>query len=283
MPKLEIEQFPCLSDNFGVLLHDAEAGVTASIDAPDAEEILKRLAAKGWRLTHLLITHHHKDHTGGNLRLKEATGCTVIGPLAEADRVPGIDRGVREGDTIAFGGFEVRVLETPGHTLGHVSYWIPAAKVAFVGDTLFAMGAGRVFEGNAEMMWNSLKKLMGLPRDTEIYCGHEYTAANARFALTVDPDNAALRQRARGGRAPARQRRGDAADAARQGARDQPLPARRQRRDSAENLGCPSRPTGRSSPRSASARTKPDAAAGVETSRPATREQLQTAVDGMVI
>jgi hydroxyacylglutathione hydrolase len=197
MPKLEIEQFSCLSDNFGVLLHDAEAGVTASIDAPDAEEILKRLAAKGWNLTHLLITHHHKDHTGGNLRLKEATGCTVIGPLAEADRVPGIDRGVSEGDTIAFGNFEVRVLETPGHTLGHISYWIPAAKVAFVGDTLFAMGAGRVFEGNAEMMWSSLKKLMGLPRDTLIYCGHEYTANNARFALTVDPDNAALRERAK--------------------------------------------------------------------------------------
>jgi hydroxyacylglutathione hydrolase len=196
MPKLEIEQFPCLSDNYAVLLHDAEAGVTASIDAPDADQILKHLDAKGWRLTHLLITHHHKDHTGGNLRLKEATGCTVIGPLTEADRVPGIDRGVREGDTIAFGGFEVRVLETPGHTLGHVSYWIPSAKVAFVGDTLFAMGAGRVFEGNAEMMWNSLKKIMGLPRDTEIYCGHEYTAANARFALTVDPDNAALRKRA---------------------------------------------------------------------------------------
>jgi hydroxyacylglutathione hydrolase len=197
MPKLEIEQFACLSDNYGVLIHDAEAGVTASIDAPDADQILERLRAKGWRLTHLLITHHHGDHTGGNLRLKAATKCTVIGPQAEADRIPGLDRGVREGDTIPFGAFEIRVLETPGHTVGHVAYWIPDARVVFVGDTLFAMGAGRIFEGSAEMMWNSLKKLMALPPDTEIYCGHEYTAANARFALTVDPENAALQTRAK--------------------------------------------------------------------------------------
>jgi hydroxyacylglutathione hydrolase len=197
MPKLDIEQFPCLSDNYAVLIHDEEAGVTASIDAPDAAAILKRLKAKGWRLTHLLITHHHGDHTGGNLELKQATGCTIIGPQAEADRIPGLDRGVAEGDTIAFGGFGIRVLETPGHTIGHVAYWIPEARVAFVGDTLFAMGAGRVFEGNAEMMWKSLEKLMQLPRDTEIYCGHEYTASNARFALTVDPENLALQNRAK--------------------------------------------------------------------------------------
>lgn len=197
MPKLDIEQFDCLPDNYAVLIHDEETGATASIDAPDADAILDRLKAKGWMLTHLLITHHHGDHTGGNLRLKEATGCTIIGPESEAERIPGIDRGVGEGDTIAFGAFEIRVLDTPGHTLGHVTYWIPEAHAAFVGDTLFAMGAGRVFEGNAEMMWGSLKKIMELPRDTEIYCGHEYTAANARFALTVDPDNAALQNRAK--------------------------------------------------------------------------------------
>ena len=197
MPKLEILQFACLTDNYGVLIHDAQAGVTASIDAPDAGEILGRLRAKGWRLTHLLITHHHGDHTGGNLQLKQATGCKIIGPAAEAERIPGIDEAVSEGDTIPFGNFPVRVIETPGHTIGHVTYWIPEAHVAFAGDTLFAMGAGRVFEGNAEIMWSSLQKLMQLPRDTEIYCGHEYTVANARFALTVDPDNLALQNRAK--------------------------------------------------------------------------------------
>jgi hydroxyacylglutathione hydrolase len=197
MPKLEIEQFACLSDNYGVLIHDPEAGVTASIDAPDAKAILARLEAKGWKLTHLLITHHHSDHTGGNLQLKEATGCTIIGPKGEAERIPGIDVEVAEGDTIQFGSFEVKVIETPGHTLGHVAYFIPAAKVVFVGDTMFAMGAGRIFEGNAEMMWKSLQKLSRLPRDTEIYCGHEYTQSNAAFALTLEPDNPALVNRAK--------------------------------------------------------------------------------------
>ena len=135
------------------------------------------------------------DHTGGNLQLKEATGCTIIGPKAEAERIPGIDREVSEGDVITFGGFEIRVLDTPGHTVGHVTYWIPAARVAFTGDTLFAMGAGRIFEGNAEMMWRSLKKLMQLPRDTEIYCGHEYTEKNLQFALTLEPNNKKLAEK----------------------------------------------------------------------------------------
>lgn len=196
MPKLEIEQFPCLSDNYAVLIHDPGTGLTASIDAPDARAILKRLEEKGWTLTHLLVTHHHGDHTGGNLKLKEATGCTVIGPKEEADRIPGIDVEVAEGDVIGFGDFEIKVIETPGHTIGHVAYWIPEAKVAFVGDTLFAMGAGRIFEGNAETMWRSLQKLMRLPPDTEIYCGHEYTQANAAFALTLEPENQALVNRA---------------------------------------------------------------------------------------
>jgi hydroxyacylglutathione hydrolase len=196
MPKLEIEQFPCLSDNYAVLLHDSETNLTACVDAPDAGEILKHLRDKGWQLDDLLITHHHADHTQGVLQIKQATACTVIGPQAEADRIPGIDRGVSEGDTIPFGDFEISVIETPGHTLGHVAYWIPSANVVFVGDTLFSMGSGRVFEGNAEMMWGSLKKLMALPRETEIYCGHEYTAANARFALTLEPDNSALHARA---------------------------------------------------------------------------------------
>lgn len=197
MSKLEIEQFACLTDNYAVLIHDEEAGVTASIDAPDADAILARLEEKGWKLTHLLVTHHHADHTGGNLALKEATGCTVIGPAGEAERIPGLDQAVGEGDIVTFGNFEIKVLETPGHTIGHIAYWIPEARVAFVGDTMFAMGAGRIFEGNAEMMWKSLQKLMELPPNTEIYCGHEYTVANARFALTVDPENLALQNRAK--------------------------------------------------------------------------------------
>lgn len=197
MPKLEIEQFNCLSDNFGVLIHDAEAGVTASIDAPDADVILAHLAAKGWTLTHLFITHRHNDHIGGIVRLKEVTGCTVIGPNDEAGRIPGIDVEVHGGDTVPFGSFEVEVLETPGHTNEHVTYYIPAAKVAFVGDTLFSLGAGRIFEGTAQTMWTSVQKIAQLPADTEIYCGHEYTQANARFALTLEPDNAALIARAK--------------------------------------------------------------------------------------
>jgi len=197
MPKLEIEQFLCLSDNYGVLIHDPEAEVTAAIDAPDAKTILAQLEAKGWTLTHLFVTHHHGDHTGGNLALKEATGCTIYGPAAEAERIPGIDVEVTDGDVIRFGDFDVKVIETPGHTIGHIAYWIPDAKVAFVGDTLFALGAGRVFEGTAEVMWRSLQKLMRLPPDTEIYCGHEYTQANARFALTLEPDNLALVNRAK--------------------------------------------------------------------------------------
>ena len=197
MPALDILQFASRSDNYGVLIHDEASEVTAAIDAPDADPILANLEEKGWRLTHLLITHHHADHTAGNVRLKEATGCNVIGPKAESDRIPGIDRGVCEDDTLAFGAFEIRVIETPGHTIGHITYWIPAASVAFVGDTLFAMGCGRIFEGNAEVMWGSLKKLMALPPETTIYCGHEYTAANAKFALTIDPENAALQKRAK--------------------------------------------------------------------------------------
>lgn len=195
MVRLEIHQFPCLDDNYGVLVHDPEAKVTASIDAPEDDEIGAALASKGWTLSHILTTHHHHDHTGGNLALKAQTGCDVIGPRQEAARIPGIDRAVGEGETIALGGFQVHVIETPGHTSGAVSYWIPTAGVVFCGDTLFAMGCGRLFEGTPQMMWRSLKKLMDLPPATRIYCGHEYTLANARFALSIDPDNPALIER----------------------------------------------------------------------------------------
>jgi hydroxyacylglutathione hydrolase len=197
MAKLDIHQFPCLSDNYGVLIRDAEAGVTAAIDAPDANQVAAALKEKGWRLTHILTTHHHGDHTAGNLALKADTKCTIIGPRGEAAKVPGIDKQVGEGDTFKFGSFEVRVLDTPGHTAGHITYLIPSAGVAFVGDTLFAIGCGRVIEGNAQMMWNSLQKLMALPKETQVYCGHEYTQSNAKFALTIEPENAALVKRAK--------------------------------------------------------------------------------------
>jgi hydroxyacylglutathione hydrolase len=196
MAALQIYQFPCLSDNFGVLIHDPEADVTASIDAPEAGKVEAALREKGWRLTHILTTHHHHDHVGGNLQLKAATGCTIIGPRSEAGKIPGIDGTVGEGDAIQLGTHRVEVLDTPGHTLGQVNYVIPSAKAAFCGDTLFAMGCGRVIEGTPKMMWGSLQKLMALPTDTAVYCGHEYTQANARFALTIEPDSAALQKRA---------------------------------------------------------------------------------------
>ncbi len=195
MAKLEIHQFPCLSDNYGVLIHDAERGVTAAIDAPNADQVRAALKEKGWRLSYILTTHHHADHTDGNLALKAETGCVIIGPRAEAAKIPGIDTEVGEGDAFRLGSFQVHVLETPGHTLGHISYWIPAAGVAFVGDTIFAMGCGRVIEGTMEMMWASLAKLAKLPAATRLYCGHEYTVSNAKFALTIEPDNAALKAR----------------------------------------------------------------------------------------
>ncbi len=189
---LEIHQFPCLDDNYGVLIHESTSGQTASIDTPDADFIEDALKAKGWALTHIFTTHHHADHTGGHMELKGRHNCEIIGPRAEADKIPGLDRPVGEGDTFRFGGIEVRVLDTPGHTLGHIAYWLPELKVAFVGDTLFALGCGRVFEGTHEMMWESVKNLAALPPETLIYCGHEYTQSNARFARKIEPDNAAL-------------------------------------------------------------------------------------------
>jgi hydroxyacylglutathione hydrolase len=197
MAKLDVHQFPCLSDNYGVLIHDPERNLTAAIDAPEEKAVAAALAERGWRLTHILTTHHHGDHTAGNVPLKAQFQCTIIGPRAEAERVPGIDRRVGGGDAFPFGAHEVRVLDTPGHTAGHVSYWLPHSALAFVGDTLFAMGCGRVIEGNAETMWRSLDRLRALPQETVVYCGHEYTEANAKFALTIEPENASLQQRAK--------------------------------------------------------------------------------------
>jgi len=197
MPRLDIHQFPCLSDNYGVLIHDPENNLTASIDTPEAAAIEAALDARGWSLTHILNTHHHGDHTGGNKELKAKTGCTIVGPRGEADKIPGIDIAVGDGDSYAFGAHEAAIIETPGHTLGQIAYHFADDGIAFVGDTLFALGCGRVFEGTHDQMWSSLQKLMALPPETVIYCGHEYTAANAEFALTIEPGNQALAERSR--------------------------------------------------------------------------------------
>lgn len=195
MPQVEIHQFLCLKDNYGVLIHDADGAVTIAIDAPDATAIKDALAARGWRLTHILITHHHADHTGGIPALKEETGCEVIGPKAEEARIPVLDRGVSEPDVLHIGTLNVQVIDTPGHTSGHISYWLPEQKIAFVGDTLFAMGCGRVLEGTPEMMWTSLGKIALLPAETALYCGHEYTVANGKFGIGIEPDNTDLAER----------------------------------------------------------------------------------------
>lgn len=192
MSKLEIHQFPCLSDNYGYLIHDPEADVTATIDTPEVGPIEAALRSRGWQLTHVFNTHHHYDHAGGNEELKEKTGCTIVGPRGEADKIPGIDVEVGDGDTYQFGVHDVQVFDVPGHTLGHVAYYFPALGEAFVGDALFALGCGRVFEGTPDQMWSSLEKLMALPDETNVYCAHEYTQANAKFAITIEPGNAEL-------------------------------------------------------------------------------------------
>ena len=197
MSHVEIHQFPCLSDNYGVLVRDGESGLVAAIDAPNDAQVEAALKEKGWKLTHILTTHHHADHTDGNLALKARHSCTIIGPRAEAAKIPGIDAQVGEGDVFKLGSTEIRVLDTPGHTLGHISYYLPEIGVAFVGDTMFALGCGRVIEGTMEMMWTSLAKLMRLPPGTAIYAGHEYTTANAKFALTIEPENEALQARSK--------------------------------------------------------------------------------------
>jgi hydroxyacylglutathione hydrolase len=196
MAAFEIAQFIARSDNFAVLVHDADSGATAAIDAPDADRITEELARRGWVLSHVFVTHRHMDHVEGVPVLRESYDAEVIGP-ADAGEAAGLyTRTVAGGDAFTFAGVEVRVLATPGHTLEHVSYFIPEAGLLFCGDTLFAMGCGRVFEGTPEMMWDSLLKLRALPDDFKLYCGHEYTASNVKFALTVDSDNPALKARA---------------------------------------------------------------------------------------
>lgn len=193
---VEIELFMCRTDNFGALLHDPRTGETAIVDAPEEAPILAAIERRGWNPSTILTTHHHGDHVEANMALKNRFRLRIVGPESERDRIPGIDDTVEEGSVIPFGDETIEVIETPGHTAGHVCYHLPRSKVIFTADTLFALGCGRLFERPAPVMFESLKKLAALPADTVVYCGHEYTLSNARFALAVDPDNVALRDRA---------------------------------------------------------------------------------------
>lgn len=196
MSTLEIEQLPVLRDNYVYLLHDPGSGATAVVDPAVAAPVLDALARRRWRLSHILNTHHHNDHVGGNLELKAVTGCTIVGNRDDAARIPGIDVRVGEGDRVAVGEATAEVIAVSGHTLGHIAYWFADANALFCGDTLFSLGCGRLFEGSAGEMWASLCKLRALPDATAVYCAHEYTESNARFALSIDPENQALQARA---------------------------------------------------------------------------------------
>ncbi|MEM9628449.1 MAG: hydroxyacylglutathione hydrolase [Pseudomonadota bacterium] len=196
MGSLIVEMIPVLSDNYVYLIHDKASGTTGVVDPAEAAPVAERLSAKGWSLDWILSTHHHADHTGGNLELKQATGCRIAGPGKDAARIPGIDVKLTEGDRFSLGEAEAEVFETPGHTSGHIAFWFAGSNALFCADTLFSLGCGRIFEGTPSDMWTSLQKFAPLPDEALVYCGHEYTASNARFALSVDPDNAALQARA---------------------------------------------------------------------------------------
>ncbi|MDF2116641.1 hydroxyacylglutathione hydrolase [Roseiarcaceae bacterium H3SJ34-1] len=192
----QIHQFMCLEDNFGVLIHDPESGATASLDAPEAGPILAALAETGWTLTDILVTHHHNDHIGGIPGLREKfPQARIVGPAPDRERVPGADVYVGEGDKVRVGTLEARVIETPGHTRGHIVYYFDADRLLFAGDTLFALGCGRAFEAPGAVLYQSVMKLAALPGDTRLYCGHEYTQSNGKFALAVDPHNQRLQDR----------------------------------------------------------------------------------------
>ena len=188
---LEIHQFPCLTDNYGFLLHDPDSAETAAIDTPDGAEYLRQAAAKGWRITQIWNTHWHPDHAGGNTAIVEATGARILAPQ-EVAKLSSIDHVVTHGDTVTLGAHEAHVIDVSGHTNGHVAFHFPADGIAFVGDSVFALGCGRMFEGEPEQFWRSLDRIRQLPAETVLYCAHEYAQANAKFALHADPDNAAL-------------------------------------------------------------------------------------------
>ena len=197
MAKLEIELVPCLSDNYAYLVRDPDEDFCAIVDPSEARPVNAALAARGWRLTHILNTHHHPDHTGGNAALKAEHGAKVVGPGKDRARIPALDEGVEEGSPFALGSHRARAIEIPAHTRAHIAFVFEADGAVFTGDTLFAMGCGRLFEGTPGMMWNSLSKLMGLADSMRVYCGHEYTLNNGRFALTLEPGNTDLEARMR--------------------------------------------------------------------------------------
>ncbi len=196
MSKLAIRQVPCLKDNYAYLLHCPETGVTAALDPSKAKPVLDAAVANGWRITHVLNTHPHWDHVGGNGGIKAVTGARVIGPEPDRMRIPEIDDTVAEGRPFRLGNAEATIFFIPGHTKGHMAFWFPESEALFCGDTLFTLGCGRLFEGTPEQMWASLTKLRALPGETQVFCGHEYTESNARFACAIDPGNAALAARA---------------------------------------------------------------------------------------
>jgi hydroxyacylglutathione hydrolase len=196
MSGLQIEQIPVLRDNYVYLVRDQAGGACAAVDPAVAEPVLATLDRLDWRLTHILNTHHHHDHVGGNLQLKRATGCIIVGNRQDARRIPGIDVFVADDEEVSLGEQKALVIDVSGHTIGHIAYWFREARALFCGDTMFSLGCGRLFEGTPGQMWSSLTKLRELPGDTRVYCGHEYTENNARFALAIDPDNPALRRRA---------------------------------------------------------------------------------------
>lgn len=193
MSNIEIIQIPMLSDNYGYLLLDHTTGQTAVVDPSEAGPVLKVLADRQLKLNFILNTHHHFDHVGGNVELKKETGCQVICSHTDKVRIAGADIEVSEGDNLYVGSARAIVMEIPGHTVGHVAYYFPEQQVVFVGDTLFSLGCGKLFEGTPMQMWNSLRRLADLPPQTKVYCGHEYTLANSRFALHLDPHNPALK------------------------------------------------------------------------------------------
>lgn len=197
MATLEIKQVPTRSDNYVYLFRDADTDLVGVVDPSDAAPVIEALDELGWKPTHIINTHHHNDHTGGNIEIKEKYGCTIVGPRADHDRIAGIDVDVGDGDSFVFGDETAAVFDTPGHTRGHIAYHFPDSKILFCGDTLFALGCGRVFEGTMEQMWTSLGKLRALPDDTQVYCAHEYTQSNAKFALTIETSNDALKDYAR--------------------------------------------------------------------------------------